>query len=190
MPEKYVIEHCSPTLAGIKTGNLFRIQLEGLSNIYDEIRELNNVLLSKGLRTVPVQITEKYALVYIYRPDLLERDLNSPEALEILEKKGYACTSTMSCLVQLIRHLAEDSEFPHEIGLFLGYPPSDVKQFMANPCQGVQCSGCWKAYSNPAEAERTFNRYKKCTEVYRRLHQEGKSLSQLAVKTQKGSLCI
>ena len=72
MPEKYVIEHCSPTLAGIKTGNLFRIQLEGLSNIYDEIRELNNILLSKGLRTVPVQITEKYALVYIYRPDLLE----------------------------------------------------------------------------------------------------------------------
>ncbi|MCR5145230.1 MAG: DUF3793 family protein [Lachnospiraceae bacterium] len=182
MPERYVIEHCSPTLAGIKTGNLFRIQLDKLTNLYDEIRELNNILICKGLRAVPVKVTGKDALVYIYRPDFLEKDLSSPEAIEILESKGYSCNGAQYCLVQLIRHLAEDAVFPHEIGLFLGYPPSDVRHFMADPCQGVKCSGCWKAYSDADEAEKTFDMYKKCTDTYKRLHSQGRSLSQLVVE--------
>ena len=190
MSEELIIEHCSPTLAGIKTGNLFSVKITKRTDINREVRELNKVLREKGLRVIPLKIAEKYALIYIYRPDHLKKDLNDPQALTILQNRGYEPASPEHCITQLIRHLQSDDAFPHEIGLFLGYPPSDVACFMKSPCNGVQCCGCWKAYSDPEQAKTMFERFRMCTEAYHEMNQNGKSLAQLAVKTEKcaGSL--
>ena len=181
MSEQYLIEHCSPTLAGIKTGSLFPVKVRSGTDITEELKRINSIIRDKGLRAVLVRKRTNTALVYVYRPDYLARDLNDPIAKEILREKGYACRNPSNCLKQLIQHFMKDEAFPHEIGLFLGYPPSDVKCFMESPWKGVQCRGCWKAYSNKEEAEKTFSLYRKCTENYRNLYRSGKSLSQLIV---------
>lgn len=51
-------------------------------------------------------------------------------------------------------HMCE--KFPHEIGLFLDYPLVDVIGFIRNTGKNCKCSGCWKAYGNAKEAEKTF----------------------------------
>lgn len=186
MLKEVMIEHCAPTLAGIKTGNLFTIRGEK-EELDAEIRELNGVLTRKGLRLIPIRKGKDKTLVYLYRPDHLERDLNTPEAEEILEKKGYPCGNPNCCIVELVKHLRSDSEFPHEIGLFLGYPPSDVKGFMKSSCEGVKCSGCWKVYGNEREAKKTFERYDRCTSIYRKEAGRGKPLEELIVNT--GGAC-
>ncbi|MBR4183015.1 MAG: DUF3793 family protein [Lachnospiraceae bacterium] len=185
MSEELVIEHCSPTLAGIKTGNMFTVRIEEGTDINSEIRGLNEILRKKGLRVILFKKTSTYALVYIYRPDYLKKDLSDPQASVILKKKGYDCSCPEFCIAQLVKHLKEDVTFPHEVGLFLGYPPSDVESFMKDPCKGVQCCGCWKAYSEPEKAKRIFNRFSRCTEIYREMNKKGKSLAQLAVITDK-----
>ena len=182
MIRKALVEYCAPTLAGIKTGNIFSMK-NGLVDITDEIRKLNRILNGKGLRLVPLRRTDKSTLIYLYRPDRLREDLKAPEALEILEKKGYPCGNSDCCLVELVKHLKTDKAFPHEIGLFLSYPPSDVKKFMENPCKGVKCVGCWKAYSNEGEAKKIFEQYKKCSDIYNRESQRGKPLEALIVDT-------
>lgn len=187
MSERLVIEHCSPTLAGIKTGNMFSVKIDQDTDIIQEVRELNKVLRKKGLRVIPLKRTASYALIYVYRPGYLRRDLSNPKAACILAKKGYDCGKAEYCIAQLVRHLASDEGFPHEIGLFLGYPPDDVEGFMNDPCKGVQCSGCWKAYSNGEEARKTFMKYKRCTEAYRRQNRRGKPLEQLVVVTASGA---
>ena len=83
--------------------------------------------------------------------------------------------------MQLVQHLANDSEFPHEIGLFLGYPPYDVKCFMKNPKAGVQCSGCWKVYGSVNETMRLFALYRECRRIYSMRYQNGMSIGELAV---------
>ena len=183
MPEEYVIDHCSPTLAGLKTANMFPIKLEPGRNITEEVRNLNRTLGVKGIRTVIFRQSADKALLYLYRPDYLDRDLASPEAIEILKSKGYCCGNSGSCIVQLKQRMAEDAEFPHEVGLFLGYPPEDVRRFMQDTRCGVKCTGCWKAYGNEAEAKKTFERYRKCTEIYHRAFIKGKSMLQLTVRT-------
>ena len=183
MPEKYLIDHCSPTLAGLKTANMFPISLDEGQDICDELRRLNRLLRGKGIRIVMLRRGDHNALLYLYRPDYLHRDLASPLARQILEGKGYHCGSAGRCIVQLIRHMAEDESFPHEVGLFLGYPPEDVRCFMKDSRCGVKCTGCWKAYGNEEEAKKTFSKYKKCTDVYRAELSKGKSLLQLTVST-------
>ncbi len=196
MPDQFIIEHCSPTLAGLKTGNLFSVRIRGRQNSYREIRALNKILTKHGLRAIPVRCTDEMTLVYVYRPDYLSRDLSDPEAIEILRKMGYlgeadADGNTVSempvrpekCLVRLVKRLQESEGFPHEIGLFLGYPPVDVRGFMENPRRGVKCVGFWKVYGNKEQAERIFSSYRKCTETYRREISSGKTLEQLIVRS-------
>ena len=183
MSEEIIIEHCSPTLAGIKTGSLFSVKVTNETDLNNEIRELNDNLRDKGLRVIPLKVTPKYALIYIYRPSHLMKDLNDPQALLILKSMGYTIKNPECCIVELVRRLKCEKTFPHEIGLFLGYPPSDVECFMKHPCSGVKCRGCWKAYSEPEKAEKLFKRFRLCTETYHEMYKKGKSLTQLTVTT-------
>lgn len=180
--EQMLVDHCAPTLAGLKTANMFQVRMEDGKDIRLELKSLNSMLGSKGLRAVMLKKSDKNALIYLYRPDCLHRDLCCDKAKEILTEKGYQYGSAGSCIAQLIRHIAEDDEFPHEIGLFLGYPPDDVKCFMEDAWRGVKCTGCWKAYGNEEEAKKTFLKYKKCTQIYRAELAKGRSLLQLTVR--------
>ena len=180
--ERALIEHGAPTLAGIKTANLFPLKTEG-EDVVRSLRRVNRILNGKGMRVIPMKKKNDSILLYLFRPERLQEDLQQPETTCMLEQMGYPCGRMGLCITCLARHLAEDESFPHEIGLFLGYPPSDVKSFMTNSREGVKCTGCWKAYSNQEEAERTFEKYRKCTRVYRREMKKGRSLESLAVDT-------
>lgn len=81
----------------------------------------------------------------------------------------------------MMRRLDEDMEFPHEIGLFLGYPPEDVCGFIENKAEGYKCIGQWKVYGDEAQAKKNFAMYKKCTQVYCAQFAQGKSIKRLTV---------
>ena len=183
MPDQFVIEHCAPTLAGLKTGSLFSIETDNARDACREIRDLNRTVRGKGLRAIPVRRRNRNTLIYLYRPDDLRRALAHPEAEEILTEKGYNTDDADLCIMQLIHFLAGDGAFPHEIGLFLGYPPRDVKGFMKSPHEGVQCSGCWKVYGDKEKAEKTFEKFRQCTACYKKEFQNGRTLEQLTVRT-------
>ena len=119
MSEENVVRLCAPTLAGIKTGSLFPCPYENRETLLMEIRQYNQVLVPKGLCLLPLRFTDKSALLYLYRPRDLERDLQDQLAAEILRHAGYVCGSSEQCLMKLIERLRAYDEFPHEIGLFL-----------------------------------------------------------------------
>jgi hypothetical protein len=132
---------------------------------------------------IPVKRSEELALFYLYRPGHLKKDLKDPKAQKILKSKGYIPENPDKCVAELVARLKTGGSFPHEIGLFLGYPPADVEGFIKDPRSGVKCSGYWKAYSEPEKAMETFERFRICTKTYREMNKKGKNLTQLAVKT-------
>ena len=181
MSEEYVVRQCAPTLAGIKTGSLFPCPYQSRQALMSEIRALNRRLSPKGLILLPVRYLDGKALLYLYRPSNLRQDLKDRLAAQVLEQAGYSCSKSEQCVVRLIRRLKENEDFPHEIGLFLSYPPEDVKGFIDNRACNFQCSGLWKVYGDEARAQAMFARFRKCTEIYCKLWQEGSSIEQLAV---------
>lgn len=88
---------------------------------------------------------------------------------------------TGKCVVQLGKRLCEQKDFPHEIGLFLGYPLEDVQGFIEHHAEGYKCVGCWKVYGDEEHARREFRRYQKCTDAYCYLWRQGESLEDLTV---------
>lgn len=80
-----------------------------------------------------------------------------------------------------MKSLSEGREFPHEIGLFLGYPIEDVKGFIENKAECAKCVGCWKVYGDEEKAQKAFDKYKKCERVYRQQWSNGRPLVKLTV---------
>ena len=83
MSENYLIDLCAPTLAGIKTASLMSIQYKNIQESRDDIREMNQMFAKKGLRAVPLKFRAGRALIYVYRPAWLKRDLQNKKRWEI-----------------------------------------------------------------------------------------------------------
>ena len=181
MSADLIVRYCAPTLAGIKTGSLFAVHSSSDQEVRCDIATLNRKFNSKGIRILPVRVCDSYSLVYLYRPAMLDKDLHDPKAVSILERFGYSMKSSDRCVVDLVRRLKGSAEFPHEIGLFLGYPPLDVEGFIRNPNEGFYEVGYWKVYSDVQSARLSFRRYRRCTEEYGRMLEEGRTLEQLVV---------
>ena len=121
MLERYLVDQCSPTLAGIKTGSLFSIQGEDPALIKREVQKINRIFYGKGLLLLPLKTTGGYSLLYLYRPCYLKRDLCDKRCASLLKEFGYTSSLPSRCLVHLIQRVRKEGAFPHEIGLFLGY---------------------------------------------------------------------
>lgn len=180
MPDEMVIRHCAPTLASLKTGSLFSCPCAAEQELRESIRSLNRRLGRKGLRVLPLRRKDGRCLVYVYRPSQLSRDLSDARCQSILGSFGYPCGETNRCLRRLIDRLAAQEEFPHEIGLFLGYPPEDVEGFMTQRA-AAKCVGCWKVYGDVERAQRLFDRYAHCTDIYLRQFAQGRDIERLTV---------
>ncbi|MBO5082208.1 MAG: DUF3793 family protein [Lachnospiraceae bacterium] len=181
MSEEIVIKQCSPTLAGLKTGNLFSCAVESREEMIARARELNRQLCAKGLRILPLRYERGRALIYVYRPSKLKNDFSNEETQALLRSCGYSIENPDICVVQLIKRLNQSGEFPHEIGLFLGYPAEDVTGFIENRAGGSKFTGYWKVYGDLEQARKTFDKYKKCTEVYCAQYAKGSNINKLTV---------
>ena len=180
MSDYQLVRYCAPTLAGLKTGSLFTLHFTK-EDFRQDITAFNRSMRKKGIRIIPLKVSDSYALIYLYRPDMLNKDLKDPVAVSILKRFGYSISSSDRCVVDLVRRLNSSPVFPHEIGLFLGYPPADVDGFINNPNEGFYETGYWKVYSNVESARLAFRRFKECTEEYDRKLKEGRTLEQLVV---------
>jgi len=178
MPEFLLIRHCSPTLAGLKTGALFSCPFASGTQMRACVRSWNARLRNKGLRVLPLRCHKERTLIYIYRSSALLRDLGRIQTAQLLAELGYPCLSPERCIAHLMRRLTRGGPFPHEIGLFLGYPAEDVRGFIRDPaaCKYV---GCWKVYGDVHAARALFARYKECTRLYGARLALGASLEQL-----------
>ena len=135
----------------------------------------------KGVRVRLLRECEKGALIYVYRPAMLEKRLARGEVRIFLEKRGYAGLTMDERIDALARRVHCGEEFPHEIGVFLDYPLEDVVGYIENRGDRALCAGCWKAYSNADEARRRFALYRKCREVYLRCYRKGFGVARLTV---------
>ena len=75
-----------------------------------------------------------------------------------LRTRSYHSHDAARCIRELRHRLKDSTEFPHEIGLFLGYPIEDVVGFIRYAGKGCKLSGLWKVYGDAEAASRLFDR--------------------------------
>ena len=191
MFEQELIEHCSPTLASIKAASLFTYTYKSLKELHVRVTYWNSKMKRKGITfdILSENVGVNKALIYVYRRADLEKILNRDEIRSFLLNHGYLIDDNeivggVNCehiILQLKKKFEKLNQFPHEIGIFLGYPIGDVKGFIENHGCNCKCTGYWKVYCNEEEATKTFRKYKKCRDIYMNLWISGRSVMQLTV---------
>ena len=64
MSEEAMVRNCAPTLAGIKTGNLFSYRYESIAQMRASVRFWNCRLHDRGVRILPLRYRNQQALIY------------------------------------------------------------------------------------------------------------------------------
>ncbi len=181
MLDRSLIDYCAPTLAGIKCANLFNYFFEDIELAYQEITVYNNMLNERGVYLTVLQERHNNLLIYAYRTNHLAKRLNDKEVQALLQDFGYDAFDVNNCIYYLKYRLNTSTTFPHEIGIFLGYPIEDVKCFIEHKGQGCKYCGMWKVYCNVEDCKKLFAQYDKCTSIYKQQYRKQGSLQKMIV---------
>ena len=181
--EAVLVRQCAPTLAGMKPGSIFCFNHSPLEVSRQKVCQWNKQLAPFGL-TVQILLerpSSSSVIVFVYRHDRLEQMLSDDAYQSFLAEAGYERTNLDGLLEQLAQRLRTQPEFPHEIGVFLGYPLRDVIGFIENHGRNFTCCGFWKSYGDPAEMQVCFACYRRCIQTYVAMFEQGIPIERLAV---------
>ena len=180
--ETALVTHCAATLARKKPGSLFRYRYASWEAFAVELAGLRETLREKGVEIRVMKAENNASMLYVYRPSMLVNLVALSAVNTFLSSLGYQdAHEPEGYLDQLQSRITGEKGFPHEIGIFLGYPLADVKGFMEHHGLQYRCLGCWKAYGDEENACKLFTLYAKCKRIYQARYKEGKTLSQLTI---------
>lgn len=164
----HLLLECSEVMAGIKPASLVSLVNRTRPcgrNLY-QLWQSHHEELSLYFADISfklLQITERALLLFCYQPGQLEAHLAHPGIRVLLGRAGYdPDMSGEDLLAELCRRIENSATFPHEIGLFIGYPTKDVAAFMGLVRLPFSCQGPWKIYGNPDKSLQLANRFKAC----------------------------
>lgn len=155
--------HSAPAICGIKASNLISCNLDEISNLLNDISEVNQNY-NPSLYIKILQVKNRRALILVYRKNVLEQCLFDTNKLCFLNNLGYPKEKNIDLLLNYLKTRLNNSDsFPHEIGIFLGYELTDVLGFINHDI--CLYSGLWKVYSNKEEKIELFKKFKQCTKT-------------------------
>ena len=173
-------EHGAPVLAGIKTANLITCQRAWYPDLPQMLAVYQRAFAGRGVCFRILCACDYRFLLLVYRPARLLEDLASREARALLSRYGYPMEEGLDALLDhLSRRTADRAEFPHEIGLCLGYPVEDVRGFIEQRGKGCKLTGYWKVYGDVQAAGRLFRQYDRCRDAARGYIERGMTILEL-----------
>lgn len=168
---------CAPLLAGLKPSNLLTIP-QGME------QELRNLLHGTNCSIYCFTEYDGKQVYLLYRVNELMVYLTERSVQELLWKLGYKGGELLTLLQKVSErytaHKRKKAEFPHELGLLLGYPAVDVQGFMEHQGKNFLYSGYWKVYGNVRETVLLFREFGRAKEAVVQLVDKGYSISDIA----------
>ena len=174
--EVQLLLQCAPMIAGLKASNLLIIASE---NEADARRILNGTKIS----CARLARMDKKTTMLIYHEQWVKEYLASREVSDLLRVLGYEGKGFYEVLHSVRKkyrsYMKKEGEFPHELGLLLGYPAEDVKGYMDNKGRNYLCTGYWQVYADPAAKLNLFQKFELARERLIRAIFDGKEIQEL-----------
>ena len=149
---------CGITFAGLKPASLFWMKNRCVAALgtYEE------AFSKRGFSFRILKRDEERCLLFVFHGVRLKNVLFDPANRAFLKSRGYRYDTADEAVALLKERIAGDGAFPHEVGIFLGYPLEDVQGFLHSASEGVCLSGYWKVYAEPEKKAKLFADYRRC----------------------------
>lgn len=179
MFDKLIIDHCAPALSGIKIANIFTCEYKYKREVNKKVSLYNNILNKRGINVAVIKYYNNKAVVYVYNKKALKNYLSDDNIFKFLKNYGYKSKNIHESIETLKRRMQYSKTFPHEIGIFLGYPLIDINGFINNYGKNSLYTGYWKVYHNKKEAIKIFDNYNRCRTFYINTFLRGKGILEI-----------
>lgn len=167
---------CAPLIAGLKVSNLLNISKAGLRQVIDILRgtEISYKVLLANRQKVTVLLYHRRGLEAYLAKESVRRlfagmgytEFSLEEILPVFQKRYQS-------------YMTDNRNFPHEMGLLLGYPTEDVEGFINNGGRNSLHIGYWKVYGNLSEKLRLFRKFELAKETLIQLVSNGVCMSDI-----------
>jgi len=157
--ENYLLYNTSLVIAGVKPAVTLTLKKTN-HKLHNSWNKFGNKFINEiNLEYIQLRENNDYTILMIYDKNVLEKKINNKENREFLSKLGYNKEFLIDDCIKKLKTRYDKFHCPHELGLFLGIPFKDVKDFME--CTEKKCLLCgyWKVYNNTDEAKKIFNKY-------------------------------
>lgn len=179
---------CAPLITGLKIANLL--------NVPRENEKVVQAFLKKaGISFFRLARTEKKTTFLLYNRKQLEEFLGKKEVVEILKNEKYSGAYLGKVLLDFQKrfqaHLDGEREFPHEMGVFLGYPIEDVKGFIDYQGKNFLYSGYWKVYADAPKKIQLFQKFEQAKETLIQMLSRGIAMEAIIkLYSEKRQQCV
>jgi hypothetical protein len=168
--------HCSPVLTGLKISNLFIV--------FNEYEKMVYEIFKKSPISISVIWRSKEKTTFLlYNKNRVEEYLENEDVKKLMISFGYKKPELYSILVELrgryTNYKEKGEEFPHELGILLGYPVEDVAGFIENKGKNFLYTGYWKVYGNVRETKNIFYMFNQARENVVRMLMNGASIQNI-----------
>lgn len=151
-----ILKLIGATILGIKPAELINVKIgsgfEECKKILINYPEIHYLKI-KRLKLEPRIQT------FFYHQSLLTEIFRKKANKRFLIEMGYDPTNKLGENLEILKMRLREDNFPHEIGLFLGYPLKDVLGFMGKfSLELVKVKG-WRYYGSISISEKHYNNY-------------------------------
>jgi len=157
---------CAPLLTGIKISNLLIVPNYNATYI-------SSLFQGTSISTCIIYQSDRKTTFLLFNLGELEMYLNQNKQCEVMKALGYMMTDLKGMIKEFSNryqlYMQNGGMFPHEMGLFLGYPVEDVVGFIENEGKNFLYTGYWKVYNNQSKAVELFERYNEAKEMVIRM---------------------
>lgn len=154
--EAYIFFNIAPVVERVKPASLVRITNRmNFLTLWDNIKEKIEIY---GIEHLELKTHCGNSIVIFYNKEMLNEYVNRKEIRSFLDYNGYANCPTLDTMLEKLKNKFHNT-CPHEIGIFLGYPLEDIKDFIKNQGQNCLLCGYWKVYNDEKAAKCVFEKY-------------------------------
>jgi hypothetical protein len=174
--EIQIASQCGPLLNGVKISNLLNISTRD-NHYIEELFKGSDISYEK------VYADERRSSYILYKKKDLLSYLNKEESRKLLKSLSYN-SEDLSEIFRVFSkrysdYMKKEGEFPHEMGIFLGYPIKDVIDFINNKGRNCLFTGYWKVYNNLNTALMIFETYNRARDEVLRMISDGRSIRNI-----------
>jgi hypothetical protein len=174
--EMQMAMQCAPLITGLKVSNLLNIRRE-------DFAAMQKIVTHSRFSWYLLLETEEKITVLLFHRGSLERYLGKRQVREMLKQAGYTDLSLGRILREFAAryqgYMDKENDFPHEMGLLLGYPIEDVAGFITHRGDDCLCVGYWKVYAHKERKLKLFERFENAKESLIQLLSSGVGMGEI-----------
>lgn len=190
--------YCMPTLLKMKPASMLRINKKNEKNILRLLDRIETEIRQSGCSYECLFEDSEVLILLIYNAELINRIILNRDNELFLKQWGYdfyensinRVLGSLKIRLEAYYHRnstdwkpvswkLQQADFPHEIGIILGYPLHDVEDFIKYRGKNYILCGYWKVYHNEGEAARIFADYRRVKEYALCMLRKGKTLKEI-----------